>query len=119
MYVFIAIIFIAELIVAGFIVYWICRADRCVKDLDVKIAACAPDIIDGIKKTRSGLCFVQKSIKNLFKFIRRKKAEFWQRVVNLVVIYMILLILKTKFKRAATFCQYAVFLKDCWDSIPG
>lgn len=119
MYVFIAIIFIAELIVAGFVLYWIIRADNAVKNLDKKFAQTSPIILTSIKKARNGIKVLQDAITKTIELIKQKRIEFWQKVVNLIVIYIILFILKVKFKKAATFCQYAVFLKDCWDSIPG
>ncbi len=119
MYLFIAIIFIAELIVAGFILYWIIKADKYVKSLDIKVAKFSPKLIESIQNTRYAVCSIQTAIDKILAFIKRKKIEFWRRVVNLIVIYLILNILKTKFKKAATYCEYAVFLKDCWDSIPG
>ena len=119
MYVVIAIIFIAELIITGFLLYWIIKADRYVRALDIKIAEASPGIIAAVKGARAAVCSVQTAIDNVFAFIKRKKIEFWNRVVNLIVIFLILNILKTKFKKAATICEYVVFLKDCWDSIPG
>lgn len=119
MYVLIAIIFIAELIIAGFLINLILRADMKIKDIDKKIVSVSPEIIDGIRKMRKGALTLKTAIEKGITFINRKRYEFWQRVVNLVVIYIILFVLKIKFKKAASICQYAVILKDCWDSIPG
>jgi len=118
MYVLIAIIFIAELIIAGFILYWIIRADKSVKELDKKVAKYTPELISGIQSARKGINIIQDAIKKTIELINRKRIEFWKKVINLIVIYIILFILKVRFKKAATFCQYVVFLKDCWDSIP-
>jgi len=118
MYVLIAVIFIAELIIAGFVLYWIVKADKAVKALDIKFAYQSPAIIEEIKTARSGIQVIKTAITKTVEFIQRKRLEFWHRIVNLIVIYIILFFLKTKFKKAATFCQYAVFIKDCWDSIP-
>ena len=118
MYLFIAIIFIAELIIAGFLLYWICKFDRSVRALDFEIAKHSPSVIDGIKAFRGGVNLIQVAITKVCELVQRKKEEFMRRAVNLVVIYIILFMLRTRFKKAATYCQYAVLLKDFWDSIP-
>lgn len=118
MYVFIAIIFIAELVLAKDIICWIYRADKKVKALDKTVADNAPILLSAIKKFRQCICVTQDYIEKGIQFLEKKKIEFWQRIINLVLIYLILLIMKVKFKKAATYCQYAVFLKECWDSIP-
>ncbi len=119
MYVFIAIIFIAELIIAGFLIYWIVRADKAVNNLDKKFAAVTPEIIATVRKVRDSVKQIQIAITKVTEVIKRKRQEFWQKVINIIIIYTLLLVLKVKFKKAATLCQYAVFIKDCWDSIPG
>lgn len=119
MYVFIAIIFIAELIIAGFILYWICRADAWALKMNRTVIRSGADLIAAVKIVRKSLSLVFSSIQKINLFVERKKAEFWRRIINLIIIYILLYILRIRFKKAATFCQCAVFLKDCWDSIPG
>lgn len=119
MYVFIAIIFIAELIVAGFVLYWIIRADKAVKNLDNQVAQYSPCVVASLKNVRIGVGLVQDSIEKVLVFINRKRHEFRQRIINLVLIYAILLVLRVKFKKAAAICQYAMLLKEFWDSVPG
>ncbi len=118
MYVFIAIIFIAELIIAGYIISLIRKADNFAMAYNDKVLINRAVLAKGFKTVRDSVCCVQTVIENTRECVARKKAEFWRRIVNLVVIYLILILLKMRFKKAATLLQYLVFMKECWDSIP-
>lgn len=117
MYVLIAIIFISEFIIAFSLLSKIVSADRVVKSLDEKSAVLTPVLLDSVRISRKSISLVRSSILKSVEIFNYKRSAFRQKVIHLIVIYIILLILKTKFKKAATLCQYAVFLKDCWDLI--
>ncbi len=118
MYIFIAIIFIAELIIAGYVISLICRADKIAAAYNEKVLLNKPVISNGVTAFREGVRSVQTVISGTKACVARKRAELWRRLVNLIVIYIILFILKIRFKKAATLLQYLVFMKECWDSIP-
>ena len=118
MYLFIAIIFIAELIIAGPLIIGILKADRMICSLNSKVSALKPDIKCALAQTRECVSCLQTSVNSLICFVKRKHQEVMRRVTKTILIYLILLIMKNKYKKLATFCQYAVLAKDYWDGLP-
>ena len=118
MYLFIAIIFIAELIIAATLINGIIKADRMICSLNSKVSALKPDIKCALAQTRECVSCLQTSVNSLISFVKRKHQEVMRRVTKTILIYLILLIMKNKYKKLATFCQYAVLAKDYWDGLP-
>ncbi len=117
MYLFIAIIFIAELIIASNVISCIVKADKRICSLNEQIIQTMPKIQKGL----SGLKDCVKCIKTTFDcaagFVKKKQREFKMRIIKAIIIYALLLIMKSKFKRLATISQYIMFTKDCWDGL--
>ena len=118
MYVFFAIIFIAELIIAGFIIYWLRKFDSWALITNEKVLNQGPMLIEAVQKFRISVLTVLLFLRNSKKNIEQKKKQLKRRIFNIIVVYLLFYILKVKFKKAATFYKYALFLKDGWDSIP-
>ena len=118
MYLFIAIIFIAELIVAGFVVYWLIKLDKKAKAFSDQWIQTETDSIKLIKETRGILSTAKKIMGGAVDFVVKKRREIKRKIINLVFIYLILIIFKTKFKRAAMALQYIIIAQDIWKSIP-
>ena len=74
--------------------------------------------IDTIKHCRKVMKSAQGLMNNYINFFVKKKHEIRKKIMHLVLIYLILVLCKTKFKRAATILHYALMLKDFWNSIP-
>lgn len=118
MYLFITIIFTAELIVAGTLINGIIRADRSVCALNQKIITSKPEIKRILKQTSECVSCMQESVNSLITFVKRKHQQVINRAIKTVLIYFILLTMKSRYKKLATICQYAVLAKDYWDGLP-
>ena len=118
MYVFIATIFIAELIIAGFIIYWLNRFGKIISSVIQKAAEAEIMTISTIKQSRKVLKSAQKFACNYVDFFVTKKNEIRKKILHLVLMYLFLVVFKTKFKNAATILQYVILFKDFWKSIP-
>ncbi len=118
MYLFIAIIFISELIITITIINGIIKADRQVCALNNKITALKPEIREFLTQTKECISCLQTSVNTVIAFVRRKHQEVIRRITRTILIYLILLIMKNRYKKLATFCQYAVLAKDYWDGLP-
>ena len=118
MYVFIATIFLAELIIAGFIIYWLYKINNIVSNTIKQAAEAEIMTINTIKQFRKVLKSTRDIISNYIDFFVKKKHEIRNKLINLLLVYLILVVFKTKFKRAATILQYAILFKDFWNSIP-
>lgn len=118
MYVFIAIIFIAELIIAGAVIGWIVRTDKKVNIFVENIKSTMTDSVNLIKDFRSLLENIQGIMEKTVGFVSRKKREFKQKILNLILIYLVLVVFKVRFKKAASILQYLFIINDLWKAIP-
>ena len=118
MYLFIAIIFIAELIIAVNLINGILKADRQVRALNLRINELKPEIHNVIVQTRECVSCLKTGVNAFISFVRRKHQEVMRRITRTIIIYLILILIKNKYKKLATFCQYAVLAKDYWDGLP-
>lgn len=118
MYVFIATIFIAELIIAGAIVSVILKIDKKVIEATNKAKYTSDILIKTTKKVKDILVSAQNVMENIVSYVDKKKRELRQKLINLAMIYAILVVFKLKFKRAATVFQYALLAKEVWDRVP-
>ena len=118
MYVFIATIFIAELIIVGFIINLLVKCDKKVICLNSYISNCGKDILQSVKNVHSIFTSLQGVIGNITGFFEKKKRDFRIKIINLVLIYALLIVFRLRFIKAAAILQYALLLKDFWASIP-
>ena len=118
MYVFIATIFIAELIIAGFILSIILKLDKKVNQFCYSVSNTGDIIIKTVKKCHSILVNIQNIIGNSMMFLIKKKHAFRNKLINLGIIFLILAVFKIKFKRAAAFLQVMLLLSEYWNKIP-
>lgn len=117
MYLFIATIFIAELIIASTIISKIVQADKWVCKFNEKVSLCRPEIKNGINTIKDTVSCAKELVENFTTLIRKKQQEFRLRVIKTLIIYALLVVMKSRFKKLATFCQYLVFAKDYWDGL--
>lgn len=118
MYLFIAIIFIAELIVALTLINGIIKADRAVCALNKRVLQAKPEIKNFLQQANECASCLKESVNSVITFVKRKHRQVMQRAIKTVLIYFILLTIKSRYKNLATFCQYAVLAKDYWDGLP-
>ena len=118
MYVFIAIIFIAELIISITIINYIRRINQKVLTVGEQMIETGMESIRLVKSFKAVLLSAQAIMSNTVSFIALKKRQLRQKIINLILIYLILFIFKTKFKKAAEILQYLFVLRDLWLNIP-
>ncbi len=117
MYLFIATIFIAELIIASTIISKIVQADKWVCKFNEKVSLCQPDIHKYALFIKDTVSCAKELVETVRTVIKKKQEEFRLRVIKTLIIYTLLLVMKSRFKKLATFCQYLVFAKDYWDGL--
>ena len=107
MYLFIAIIFTAELIIAGALIRLLVNWDKKAKDFTTQWIKTETDSIRLIKEFRHILKSAQDIMENTVIYVRKKSKEIKQKLINLTLIYVMLTVL-----------QYFILAKDVWNSIP-
>ena len=118
MYLFIATIFIAELIIAAALISLFVNCDKQALKYSAQIVSANTAIKSTIVEVREILISAQNIMDRAVDYIHNKKKEFRSKLINLALIYVILILFKTKYKRAATIFQYLLLAKDFWNSIP-
>ncbi len=118
MYVFIATIFIAELIIAGFIIYMTLKLRKKINNFNEQVLKNQKITIATVKEFHEILRTAQNIMNKTVDFVSKKKKELRSKLLNLAIIYALLIFFKVKFKRAASILQYALLLRDFWLSIP-
>ena len=112
MYLLIAIIFIAELIIALTLISYIIKADNAVKKCRASLTNCH--------------CYFEKTIKDIrfcvesfgdyydciMNSVKKKRRQFQINMVKNTVMYLSLFLLKGKYKKIAAFLQFAVLFHD-------
>lgn len=117
MYLFIATIFIAELIIAATFIFMIVKADRKVRELDNRVIEFKPVLKDYLKGFKKAVINFQNNVESFFSFIRKKRNQFTSKIIITVVMYAFLIFFKGRFKKAAAVFQTLVLLKDYWDEL--
>lgn len=114
---FIAIIFIAELIIVWTVVSHIVRADKYVCALNEKITQSRPKIESGLSCFKECVKCLKSTIEGARDFIECKKKEIRSRIIKALIIYALLLVMRTKFKKLAAACKFLVKAKDLWGAL--
>lgn len=115
MYFFIAVILIAELIIATNLICLIIKLDKKALMLSEIIIESQPKLKEGLKATKDAVAKLVEGVHALCKFAERKKQEYTISIVRTVLIYALLFLLKGKSKKCLSAMQLAVVLKDCWE----
>ncbi len=115
MYFFIAVILIAELIIAANLICLIKKLDEKVLMLSETITESKPKLKDGLNAAKDAVAKLVEGVHALCKFAEKKKQEYTISIMRTVLIYALLFLLKGKSKKCLSAMQLAVVLKDCWD----
>lgn len=118
MYVFIAIIFIAELIITFAIINFIIKTNKRVLSFGLEITQTMKDSVNLVKQSRKVLQGLQNIMGLTVNYVSKKKREFIRKIFHLIIIYLMLFVFKVRYKKAAAILQYLIILKDLWTSIP-
>ena len=117
MYLLIATIFIAEIIIAFTVISHIVKADKAVKQYNSAIL----DSREGFKKISEDVSFCVKSFGDYYDCIinsmKKKQLQFRINLIKNVCMYLSLFLLKGKYKRVASFLQFAVLFHEYWQKM--
>ena len=115
MYFFIAIILIAELIIAVTVICLICKLDKKVLGLTQRVTNTRQKIHNALISLKEGVEKLVLGVHGMCKYAEIKKREYTMTIVRNILIYLLLFTLKGKSKKCVSAVQLAVLLKDCWD----
>ena len=117
MYLFIATIFIAEIIIAATLINYIVKADKLVQKCSIQVMQTRPCFEKMLKDF--GLCVsnLGEYYNCMISLIKKKRRQFQITLLKNIVMYLSLFLLKGRYKRAAAFLQFAVLFYDYWVKI--
>lgn len=111
MYFFIAIVFIAELIIAVSVINALRKADRAVLELNDRLIKKSIKFLTLLICIRTNLHGLDEKINSVFNFIQKKRQEIIFRMIRSVLIYIIVFIFETKFSKAHKFKKVIAYGK--------
>ncbi len=117
MFLFIAIIFIAEIIIALTLVSYIVKADNAVIKLKSDIISLRPQIKAGLEGLKDCIHIVKEKQLCFFEYLEKKRNQYIINIVKSIMVYALLFLLKGKCKKAASICNGILLAKDIWDGI--
>ncbi len=116
MYFFIAIILIAELIIAINLICLIIKLDKRVLAFSENLTVNHEKIKDGLKIFKTGVEKLVSGVHSLCTYARVKKQQYTISIVRTILLYALLFVLKGKSKKCVSALQLAAILKDCCES---
>ncbi|HIT92155.1 MAG TPA: hypothetical protein IAD11_04465 [Candidatus Stercorousia faecigallinarum] len=112
MYLFIAIIFIAELIIACTVINFIVKADRKVRRYNACVETFNPLAQTCLQYSRCLVSTFNRSFENFFVFIKKKQEQIVFKTIVIIAIYSILFLFKIKADKASKFYKLAGVIRD-------
>lgn len=112
MYILIAIVFIAELIIALNIILWIVKADKKVRYCNQCVDAFNPLAETALQYVRCKVSEFNKVFGCVFEFIKKKKEQVIFKTVFMVSIYIMLILFKIKMKKASKIYKLISVMRD-------
>lgn len=112
MYIFIAIIFIAELIIALQLISWIMKADRCVCKLNNCVDVFNPLAQTYLQYARCKVSQFNDSFADVLAFVKKKKDQMIFKTVMMVSIYILLIVFKIKSQKASKIYKLVAVIRD-------
>jgi len=117
MFLFIAIIFIAELIIVCTLISQITKADKAVKNFQKEIIQLKPQLKEALGSTRSGVRMVKEKKDWLFETLTKKQNRFIISAALSGILYLVIFIVKRKSKKIAKIFQGILIAKELWDNL--
>ena len=112
MYLFIAIIFIAELIIACTIINCIIKADRAVLKLNQCVTAFNPLAKICMQYARCLVSAFSRSFSNFVAYVEKKREQIIFKTILIIAIYSLLFIFKIKSDKVSKFYRLAGAIRD-------
>ena len=117
MFLYIAIVFIAELIIAGTIVFHIIKLNKKVTELNNTVIKQMPIIKNTMKETASSVDKTAKTVAEGIGFIKRKQCEFPIKAFQHVITFLVFLLGHGRYKKAAAIIELisaiALRMRNC------
>lgn len=117
MYLFIAIIFIAELIITITLITYIVKADKAVKKYNTAVMNSRGNFEKIIKDFNFCVTSFGEYYNGMIRSVKKKQRQFQINLLKNVAMYLSLFLLKGKYKRVAAFLQFAVLFHDYWQKV--
>lgn len=112
MYIFITIVFIAELIIAFNLIVWILKADKKVRHANECVCAFNPLAEIFLQYMRCKVSTANESFNKIFVFIRKKQEQVLYKIILMSAIYLILFMFKVKAKKASKIYRLIGAIRD-------
>ena len=112
MYVFVATILIAELIIAFAIIFGIVSFDKKVNKLSAKIEESKPQLTEMLKNIRIESENLLKKVKDFCKFIEIQRERYIINLIKNILVFFLLIISKGKSKKFLSAVQLAISFGD-------
>ena len=117
MFLFIATIFIAEMIITLTLIAYIIKADKAVLQVKSNLTKALPDIKTALNGVKSGVHILKEKRLWLFAYIEMKRNQYLFKAIKTILIYTLLFFLRGRCKKAASVCNGILLVKDILDGI--
>lgn len=112
MYILIAIVFIAELIIAFNLINLIVKADKKVCELISIVEAFKPLAETFMQYARCKASELNKTFEKAINFIRKKQEQIVFKTIIMIAIYAVLIVFKIKFQKASKIYKLIAVMRD-------
>lgn len=109
---FIAIIFIAELIIALNLISWIVKVDRKVCKYNQCVVVLKPLVQTALQYVRCLVNNFNRSFEKVYTFIKKKKEQVIFKTVVMIAIYIVLIVFKIRTKKVAKIYKLLSVMRD-------
>ena len=112
MYLFIAIIFIAELIIAVTVINFLVKIDKKVNDLNCCVETFNPLAQVCLQYARCLATTFRQNFDKFISFIRHKRKQIFNKILILIAIYAVLFLFRAKSKKYSNAYHLAGVIQD-------
>jgi len=116
MFLFIATIFIAELIIVWTLISKIVKVDKVVKKLQNDVLDIKPQLSEALVGLRVGIHQIKEKKDNFVDIVSKKSSRYIMSALVSVVLYFALFIVRRKSRKIAQVVQGMLVAKEVWDS---
>lgn len=116
MFLLIAIIFIAEMIIALTLINYIVKADKAVIKLKADVSYLIPQIKAGLDGLKEAVHIIKEKQLWFFEYLEKKRNQYIINAIKTILMYLLLFLLKGKSKKAVSICNGIILVKELWDS---
>ncbi|MBQ8460150.1 hypothetical protein IJ541_08635 [bacterium] len=100
---FFTIVFIAELIIAGWLISHLRKWDKKVCDLNLKVLEVKPKICKILTKFKNSVEYITKGYNKAVTFVANQKSNILNAIIKNIVVLLLIFLLKIPGKKAIAF----------------